>query len=72
MLYFIINFLYITAALYGFIVFKLPSTDQQCVYCIFLLCSYGDKHNADVAGNICGELLEEYGDDFSEEVIRSM
>ena len=38
----------------------------------FLLCSYGDKHNADVADNICGELLEEYGDDFSEEVIRSM
>lgn len=39
---------------------------------IGLLYSYGDKHNADVAGNICGKLLEEYGDEFSVEVIRSM
>ena len=39
---------------------------------IGLLYSYVDKHNADVAGNICGELHEEYGDEFSVEVIRSM
>ena len=42
------------------------------IYIYLLLYSYGDKRNADVAGDICGELLEEYGDDFSEEVIRSM
>lgn len=42
------------------------------IYIYWLLYSYGDKHNADVAANICDDILEEYGDDFSVEVIRSM
>ena len=38
----------------------------------WLFYSYGDKHNADVAADICDDILEEYSDDFSVEVIRSM